>query len=89
MALPARAETQADDPAVRERAERITRRAADGIIDQVAELGDLGLVRSTTVEVRMHRASPHGPFVTGRVSGPNGMEDPNRPSTRRWWAACR
>lgn len=58
MALPARAETQADDPAVRERAERITRRAADGILDQVAELGDLGLVHSTTVEVRMHRASP-------------------------------
>jgi len=58
MALPARAETQSDDPAVRERAERITRRAADGIIDQVAELGDLGLIRSTTVEVRMHRASP-------------------------------
>ncbi|MGA5312293.1 GntR family transcriptional regulator [Micromonospora taraxaci] len=58
MALPARAETQADDPAVRERAERITRRAAEGIIDQVAELGDLGLVRSATVEVRMHRASP-------------------------------
>ncbi|MEV4119474.1 winged helix-turn-helix domain-containing protein [Micromonospora sp. NPDC049645] len=58
MALPALAETQADDPAVRERAERITRRAADGIIDQVAELGDLGLVRSATVEVRMHRASP-------------------------------
>ncbi|MEV6634387.1 GntR family transcriptional regulator [Actinoplanes sp. NPDC051470] len=58
MALPARAETQSDDPAVRERAERITRRAADGIIDQVAELGDLGLVRSATAEVRMHRASP-------------------------------
>jgi DNA-binding transcriptional regulator YhcF (GntR family) len=58
MALPARAETQSDDPAVRERAERITRRAADGIIDQVAELGDLGLIRSTTIEVRMHRASP-------------------------------
>jgi DNA-binding transcriptional regulator YhcF (GntR family) len=58
MALPARAETQADDPAVRERADRITRRAADGIIDQVAELADLGLVRSATVEVRMHRASP-------------------------------
>ena len=58
MALPSRAETQADDPAVRERAERITRRAAEGIIDQVAELGDLGLVRSATIEVRMHRASP-------------------------------
>jgi DNA-binding transcriptional regulator YhcF (GntR family) len=58
MALPARAETQSDDPAVRERAERITRRAADGIIDQVGELGDLGLIRSATVEVRMHRAAP-------------------------------
>lgn len=58
MALPARAETQGDDPAVRERANRITRRAADGIIDQVTELGDLGLIRAATVEVRMHRASP-------------------------------
>ncbi|MFI7490789.1 GntR family transcriptional regulator [Micromonospora echinaurantiaca] len=58
MALPARAETQADDPAVRERADRITRRAIDGIIDQVSELGDLGLIRSATVEVRMHRGSP-------------------------------
>jgi DNA-binding transcriptional regulator YhcF (GntR family) len=58
MAVPARAEVQADDPVVRERAERITRRAVDGIIDQVAELGDLGLVRSATAEVRMHRASP-------------------------------
>jgi DNA-binding transcriptional regulator YhcF (GntR family) len=58
MALPARAETQADDPAVRERAERITRRAADGILDQVAELAELGLVHSATAEVRMHRASP-------------------------------
>ncbi|MBQ1035878.1 GntR family transcriptional regulator [Micromonospora sp. C81] len=58
VALPARAETQADDPAVRERADRITRRAVDGIIDQVSELADLGLVRSATVEVRMHRGSP-------------------------------
>lgn len=58
MALPARAETQSDDPAVRERAERITRRAIDGIVDQVTELGDLGLVRSSSVEVRMHPAAP-------------------------------
>lgn len=58
MALPARAETQADDPAVRERAERITRRAVDAILDQVTELADLGLVRSATVEARMHRAAP-------------------------------
>lgn len=58
MALPARAETQADDPDVRERAARITRRAAEGILDQVHELGDLGLVRSATVEVRVHSAAP-------------------------------
>jgi DNA-binding transcriptional regulator YhcF (GntR family) len=58
MAIPSRAETQSDDPAVRERAARITRRAVEGILDQVAELGDLGLVRSSTAEVRMHRAAP-------------------------------
>ncbi|GAA1366053.1 hypothetical protein GCM10009661_18110 [Catellatospora chokoriensis] len=58
MALPARAETKADDPAVRERAERITRRVVDAIVEQVTEVGDLGLVRSATVEVRMHGAAP-------------------------------
>jgi DNA-binding transcriptional regulator YhcF (GntR family) len=58
MALPARAETQSDDPLVRARAERITRRAADGIIDQVRELTELGLVRSATAEVRVHSAAP-------------------------------
>jgi DNA-binding transcriptional regulator YhcF (GntR family) len=58
MALPARAETSADDPLVRARAERITRRAADGILDQVRELGELGLVRSASAEVRVHSAAP-------------------------------
>jgi len=58
VALPARAETQADDPLLRERAERITRRAASGIVDQVRELGDLGLVRSAAAEVRVIRATP-------------------------------
>ena len=58
MALPARAETSADDPLVRARAERITRRAADGILDQVRELGELGLVRSVSAEVRVHSAAP-------------------------------
>jgi hypothetical protein len=58
VALPARAETQSDDPAVRERAERITRRAAGGILDQVQELGDLGLVRSANVEVRVVSVTP-------------------------------
>jgi DNA-binding transcriptional regulator YhcF (GntR family) len=58
MALPARAETSADDPLVRARAERITRRAADGILDQVRELGELGLVRSASAEVRVHSVAP-------------------------------
>lgn len=58
MALPARAETQSDDPMVRARAERIARRAAEGIIDQVRELAELGLVRSATVDVRVHSAAP-------------------------------
>jgi DNA-binding transcriptional regulator YhcF (GntR family) len=58
MALPARAETRLDDPVVRERAERITRRAADGILDQVHELADLGLVPSSAAQVRVHRATP-------------------------------
>lgn len=58
MALPCRAETQEDDPAVRARAERITRRHTEAIVDAVRELGDLGLVATATAEVRLHRAAP-------------------------------
>ena len=58
MALPARADTRADDAAVRERAERITRRAAGAVVDQVRELEELGLVASSSAEVRAHGASP-------------------------------
>lgn len=58
MALPALAETASDDSAVRQRAERITRRAADGIADQVQELAELGLVKSSVVEVRVHSIPP-------------------------------
>jgi hypothetical protein len=58
MAIPARAETQSDDPAIRERADRIMRRAADGIIEQVTELADLSLVPAATVQVRVHNAAP-------------------------------
>lgn len=57
-ALPALAATGADDPAVRERALRITRRAVEGIVEQVRELGDLGLVPSARVEVRVHAMAP-------------------------------
>lgn len=58
LALPCRADTAADDPAVRKRADRITRRAVDSITDGVQELADLGLVTSATAEVRAHSASP-------------------------------
>jgi DNA-binding transcriptional regulator YhcF (GntR family) len=58
LALPIRADTRADDPAVRRRAERITRRAVESIVDEVNELGDLSLVKSANVEVRAHGAAP-------------------------------
>lgn len=58
MALPALAATGGDDPSVRKRQERIARRALGGIIDQVEELADLGLVKNTTVEARIHSIPP-------------------------------
>ncbi|MFB9183279.1 winged helix-turn-helix domain-containing protein [Dactylosporangium sucinum] len=53
-AVPSRADEQPDDPAVRARADRISRRHAEAITDSVRELGDLGLVQSATAEVRQH-----------------------------------
>jgi DNA-binding transcriptional regulator YhcF (GntR family) len=58
MPLPAPAAAGADGSAVQKRAERITRRTADGIIDQVQELADLGLVKSASVEVRTYELGP-------------------------------
>jgi DNA-binding transcriptional regulator YhcF (GntR family) len=58
MALPANATTGADDPRVRERMARITRRTVEGIVDQIEELAGLGLVPAATVAVRVHSSSP-------------------------------
>lgn len=58
MALPCNAESRADDPAVRERADRITRRSVEGIVDTVRELADLGLVKAATADVRVHGVPP-------------------------------
>ena len=58
MALPARAETRTDDPAVRERAERITRRSIEGILDQARELGDLGVIPQVNAHARAHGIAP-------------------------------
>ncbi|GAA0742470.1 GntR family transcriptional regulator [Dactylosporangium roseum] len=55
---PASVPSAVDDPdadkAVRERATRISRRHSEAIVDSVRELGELGLVRSATCEVRQH-----------------------------------
>ncbi|SDM91339.1 transcriptional regulator, GntR family [Lentzea albidocapillata subsp. violacea] len=58
MALPCRADTASDDPAIRKRQGRITRRAIESIVDDVEELADLGLVKSATAQVRIHGAAP-------------------------------
>ncbi len=52
--VPSRSDVGADDPAVRERAERITRRHTEAIIESLQELGELGLVRSASAQVRRH-----------------------------------
>ena len=57
-AIPCRAEDLADEPAFRQRADAITRRHTDAITESVAELADLGLVRSASAQVRVHGSSP-------------------------------
>lgn len=58
MALPRRPGATGTDADISERAERISRRAADSIAEAVHELSDLGLVKSTSVEVRVHQLAP-------------------------------
>jgi DNA-binding transcriptional regulator YhcF (GntR family) len=57
-AFPSRAEDLADEPAFRERAEQISRRHTDSIIESVTELADLGLIRAASAEVRVYGATP-------------------------------
>lgn len=58
MSLPCRVADLADDPAFRQRATRITRRHTDAIVDSVAELAEIGLVKEASVQVRLHRCAP-------------------------------
>ena len=53
-AVPSRTDTAEDDRAVRERAERISRRHTEAIVESVQELAELGLVRSASAGVRRH-----------------------------------
>ncbi|GAB3157132.1 hypothetical protein GCM10027290_56940 [Micromonospora sonneratiae] len=57
-AIPCRAEDRADDPGIRARAQRITDRSIHAVVDAVAELAHLDLVKTATTEVRVHRAAP-------------------------------
>jgi DNA-binding transcriptional regulator YhcF (GntR family) len=53
-AFPCRAGDLADEPAFRERADQISRRHTDAIIESVRELADLGLVKTANADVRVH-----------------------------------
>jgi DNA-binding transcriptional regulator YhcF (GntR family) len=58
MALPRRINSASADPSIQKRANRITQRAVDGIVDAVNELVDLGLIKSATAEARVHDLTP-------------------------------
>lgn len=58
MALPRRVGQARADPAIRARAERITRRAVESLTESVAELASLGLIKSATAEVRTYELAP-------------------------------
>jgi hypothetical protein len=57
-AIPARVADLADEPAFRDRAELISKRHTDAITESVAELADLGLVKTAAAQVRVHGAVP-------------------------------
>ncbi|GAA4593715.1 GntR family transcriptional regulator [Planotetraspora phitsanulokensis] len=56
--LPARVDNLEDEPLFRERMERISSRHAQAIVDSVQELGDLGLVKTASAEVRINGEPP-------------------------------
>jgi DNA-binding transcriptional regulator YhcF (GntR family) len=57
-AIPCRVADLGDEPAFRERADQISRRHTDSITESVAELGDLGLVKTASAQVRVHGSAP-------------------------------
>jgi hypothetical protein len=57
-ALPSLAGSGDDDPRLRDRVDRITRRHTEAIADSVSELASMGLVKEASVEIRVHRAGP-------------------------------
>lgn len=57
-AIPAVVDADVDPTRLRERSRRITARAVEGVVWQVNELAELGLVRNATAEVRLHSMAP-------------------------------
>ena len=57
-AIPCRVADLGDEPAFRDRAEQISRRHTDSITESVAELADLGLVKTASAQVRVHGSVP-------------------------------
>jgi DNA-binding transcriptional regulator YhcF (GntR family) len=57
-AIPCRVADLGDEPAFRERTEQISRRHTDSITESVAELADLGLVKTASAQVRVHGSAP-------------------------------
>lgn len=58
MAIPCRAKDLADDAELRERAAQIIQRHAEPLVDSVQELAELELVKTASVELRVHRCTP-------------------------------
>jgi DNA-binding transcriptional regulator YhcF (GntR family) len=57
-AIPCRVADLGDEPAFRERAEQISARHTDSITESVAELADLGMVKTASAQVRVHGSAP-------------------------------
>src|SRR5262249_43052415 len=58
MAFPCHVDDLTDSPEYRARATEIMRRNTLAIVDNITELGEPGLVKKATAEVRVHRAAP-------------------------------
>jgi hypothetical protein len=56
--LPATVGERADSPTFRKRAEEIMRRHTLAIVDSVNELGELGLVKEASAQIRVHPTAP-------------------------------
>ncbi|MGH3845893.1 MAG: GntR family transcriptional regulator, partial [Pseudonocardiaceae bacterium] len=55
---PCQVDDLTDSPEFRARTTEIMRRNTLAIVDNVTELGELGLVKQATAQVRVHRAAP-------------------------------